>query len=224
MLGNPCLLDDVLQAVLHADINLLGGFVPEAHIVHLGVAGKGQVGWQSPWSSCPGDQVGIKLIFEGGEHDNNGGVIDVLIVGTGLRVRQHGVAGSGEGHDLGASVDKAALEDLLEGPPDTLHILGVHGLVIVLEVDPATEPLHDGLPLFGKPHNNLSAELVVLLDTEGFSLDRRGDLVDLVNLELNGESVAIPAESTLDIVTLHGGISSYDILNNKISDAPKYLP
>ena len=109
-------------------------------------------------------------------------------------VGKHSVASSGEGHDLGASLDKAFLVDLLEGPPDTLHELGVHGFVVIVEVDPTTESIDDMAPFARVSHDDLSTHLVVALHSELLTLEAGINLVDFVDFVLNGEAVAIPSE------------------------------
>lgn len=44
---------------------------------------------------------------------------------------------------LESFVDKSFVEQLFEDPPDGLHVPGVHRLVVVLEIDPATQAGHD---------------------------------------------------------------------------------
>ena len=44
---------------------------------------------------------------------------------------------------LEASVDDSLVKELLEDPPDGLHEPGVHGLVVILEVNPATKAGHN---------------------------------------------------------------------------------
>lgn len=51
------LLEDVLQASLHADVDLLSGGVLEAAVVHLGVDGEGKIGWEGPGGGRPSDEV-----------------------------------------------------------------------------------------------------------------------------------------------------------------------
>ncbi len=50
-----------------------------------------------------------------------------------------------EGKYLEALVDKPLVEHLLEDPPDRLHVPRVHCFVVVLEVDPSSQPGHDFL-------------------------------------------------------------------------------
>ena len=110
---------------------------------------------------------------------------------------------------------------MLECPPNRLHILAVHGLVVVLEINPASEAADNMLPLLRKAHDDLAAPFVVLRDTDGLTFLRVGNFVSLVDLELNGKTVAVPTEAALAVVAGHGGIPSdnilqYDELYNRV--------
>ncbi len=50
--------------------------------------------------------------------------------------------------------------------PDRLHERRVHGFVMVLHVDPATQSAHNLLPLARVLHHNRAARLIVLCDTK----------------------------------------------------------
>jgi hypothetical protein len=52
------------------------------------------------------------------------------------------------GHDPEALVDEPLIVDLLEDPPDGLHEPGVHGFVVILEIDPSPHSPHDLFPFF----------------------------------------------------------------------------
>lgn len=212
---NLALLDDIVETIFHADVDLFSRGVLPPDVVKGGVDSQGQVRGKGPRRGSPSHEMSLLSVLKNWEGDDDGGIRDILVIGTSFEVGEHGVAGGGEGHDLGATVDELLVEDLLEGPPDTLHVVAIHGLVVVLEIDPATEPAHRLLPLLGVAHDDLAAKLVVATHAELFSVDGRLDLVDLVNFKLDGETVAIPAEFTLNVVSLHGGVASDNILHRR---------
>jgi hypothetical protein len=43
---------------------------------------------------------------------------------------------------LESLVDQSFIKELLEHPPHRLHELRIHGLVVVVEVDPTTKTIH----------------------------------------------------------------------------------
>ena len=136
------LLEDFLQARFSENIYLLLFLVNNLQIDEFRVDGEGQVAGQGPRGSGPSDDAGVRVLFQW-EGDDNSGIIHILVVGASLKVREHSVAGSREGHDPGATVDQTLIEDLLEGPPDTLHEIAIHGLVVIIEVDPSAESPDD---------------------------------------------------------------------------------
>ena len=141
------LLKDVLETTFHAHVHLLCGIILESAIIHSRVDREGQVTGQSPGRGRPSNEVGLLIILKYREGDDNCGIRHFLIVGASLEIGQHGIASRGERHDFGATVDEALIEDLLEGPPDALHVVTVHRLVVVLKIDPATEAADRLLPL-----------------------------------------------------------------------------
>ena len=58
------------------------------------------------------------------------------------------------------------MPELREDPPDALHDVDVHGLVVGLEVDPPAGARDDGLPLGDVLGDDAAAGLVVLADAE----------------------------------------------------------
>lgn len=105
---------------------------------------------------------------------------------------------------------------LFESPPDTLHVLAVHSLVVILEINPAAKATNHILPLLGEAHDDLSAPLVVLGDTDGLTFLRVSNLVGLVDLELDWETVTVPTKATFNVVASHGGVASHNILQSQV--------
>ena len=50
-----------------------------------------------------------------------------------------------------ALVDESLVVDLLKDPPHGLHEPGIHGFIIILEINPSTDPTHHSFPLRGIP-------------------------------------------------------------------------
>ena len=71
--------------------------------------------------------------------------VHLVILGH-LKVGEGRGAARGVGHHPEALVDETLVVDLLEHPPDGLHEPGVHGLVVVLEVNPPAHPSNDLFP------------------------------------------------------------------------------
>mmetsp|Transcript_8452 Transcript_8452/g.14176 ORF Transcript_8452/g.14176 Transcript_8452/m.14176 type:complete len:410 (-) Transcript_8452:186-1415(-) len=211
------LLAHVLESGLGHDVDLLGLQVLQLEVDEAGVDGAGQVGRECPGGGGPRNQVHLGLVDQGEGHVE-GGVLGVLVVGARLEVGEHGVAGGGEGHDARAAVDEALVKDGLEGPPHGLHEFAVHRLVVVLEVDPPSEATHDVLPLLRVGHHNLSASPVVLGHADLLSLLGGLDVVPLVDLVLDGEAVAVPAEAAGAVVACLRCVSRHGVLDGSGGD------
>ena len=136
-----------------------------------------------------------------------------LVVHAQLVVGQRGLVVPAVGQHAEALVDQALVVELLEGPHDRLHEVGVHGLVVVVEVDPAGLAGDVVAPLAGVLEDRLAAGGVELLDAQ---------LVDLVGgleaqlahrLELGGQAVGVPAEAALDAPPAHRLVARDEVLD-----------
>ena len=82
-----CLLEDVLESVLHADVHLLCLVVLPANVVHGRVDGDCHIAGQGPRRRGPSNEVRLLTVVENGERDDDRGVGHVFVVGAGLKVR-----------------------------------------------------------------------------------------------------------------------------------------
>ena len=104
------------------------------------------------------------------------------------------------------------LPKLAKDPPDTLHERDVERLVVVVKVDPSSDPLHRMSPFSRVSHDNLTAGRVVLVDTHIHDVLLAFDVELFVNLVLDGETVSVPAESTFDVETVGPRVTGHHIL------------
>ena len=86
------------------------------------------------------------------------------IVEAGLEIRERRLATGAPGHNLLAFIDETGVVEGLEAPEHRLHVVRIHGLVVVLEVDPTTEAIDDLFPLPGVGENRPTTLLVEALD------------------------------------------------------------
>lgn len=68
-------------------------------------------------------------------------------------------------------------------------------------------------PFSGVAHDNSATLLVVLGNAEFHDSCLAGDSQLLVNFVLDGQSMSVPAEATLNMEALHGPITGDDILD-----------
>ena len=128
-------------------------------------------------------------------------------------VGQRGVLGPRVRQHSEALVDQALVVQLLERPHDRLHEVGVHGLVAVVEVDPARLAGDVLLPLVGVLQHGGGAVLVELGQAHVLDLALVGDAQLLLRLELGGQAVAVPAEHAVDLLAAHGLVARDDVLD-----------
>ena len=200
------------KELLEEDVVLAALLVGDLDVLEVRVGGQAGVGGEGPWRGGPGKEAGVGVLDQG-EGDNDGGIGDVLVVLVGLEVGEGGGEGSRVGHDAVATVDLALVEQLLEHPPLGLHEGRVHGLVVVVEVDPAAETLNGMAPLLTVPHDDGAALGVVLLEAHLHDGGLARDAQLLVDLVLDGQAVRVPAEAALDVEALHGPVSGDDVLD-----------
>mmetsp|Transcript_4115 Transcript_4115/g.11945 ORF Transcript_4115/g.11945 Transcript_4115/m.11945 type:complete len:426 (+) Transcript_4115:2554-3831(+) len=198
----PVLLDagaDPVPAVL-ADDPLLPVLLPlHVQVLQLRVHAEGQVRGEGPGRRRPRQDVRVRPVRPLELHDD-GGVGDLLVVQGGLEVRQRAGERRAERDDAPRAVDHVLLEELLEGPPDALHVVEVHSLVVVVEVDPSAEALHDMAPLRGVHLHDAAALLVVLVDAHLHDVGAPLDVELRVDDALHRHAVAVPAEAPLHVV------------------------
>ena len=172
-----------------------------------------QVRRQCPRGGGPRRQVCV-LVGEPERH-RDGRVLDIPIVHVGFEVRQRRLEGHRHRHHLEAAVHQALVPELFQDPPDRLHVPGVHGLVVVVEVDPAADAAHDGAPLVDVALDDLPALGVVAGDAELLHglLCRHAEL--LVDLVLHRQAVTVPAEAAQHVAAAHRPVARHDVLDDR---------
>jgi hypothetical protein len=139
-------------------------------------------------------------------------VSDVSVILSGLEITQRRGTSRRVRHDSQPPVDLALLPQLSKHPPYRLHIRRVERLVSRFEVNPAPHPLDGSLPLARIPHDNLAAGGVVLVDTHRHDVGLAGDAEGFVNLMLHRQTVRVPPESALDVMSSRVRMTSDHVL------------
>jgi len=154
-----------------------------------------------------------RVVEEEGHRDRRvlagaGGVVEADLV-----VRERGLRPPAVGQHPVGLIDQPFVPELLEGPHDRLHVVEVHGLVVVVEVDPAGLAGDDLLPFPGVAQHRAAAVLVEALDAV---LDDRGPPADrqlLLGFHLRGQPVAVPAEAALHPLASHRLVAGHHVLH-----------
>ncbi|EPY28156.1 hypothetical protein STCU_05273 [Strigomonas culicis] len=200
------------QAALRQVVVALGLGVEHLDVVHVLVDAQAQVGRQRPRRGGPREEVHVRIIARL-EGDGQGRVRDVLVVQVRLEVAQRRRAAGRVRHHLEPTVDVVLRVELGEDPPDRLHIVELHRLVVVIEVDPATGALHRLAPLVGVPHDNLLALVIVVANPILEHVVGRLDTELLVDLKLDWQTVTVPAKAAHNVVACLVGKARDDILD-----------
>ena len=117
-------------------------------------------------------------------------------------------------------VDATLIPKLLEDPPDRLHELGVHRLIVVLEIDPAPHTRNRLLPLVDVLKNHRAALLVELVYAESLDFRRACDTESLLSESFDRKTVGIPAEAALDVLSAHRLVTRHDVLDDTRQKVP----
>ncbi len=201
------------EAILAQDIEAAIPLVAHLHVVDLRTEGEGEVGRQRPGGGRPGQEVRVLLPIDGETH-RDGGVDHILIpTEVHLEVGERRGQGGAEGQNIVPFVDISFLIEGLEDPPDRLHVVGVHGAVAILPVDPTAHPVDGVLPLLGIPQHDGAALLVEVVHSEVDDGAVAADAQLLLHLVLDGQAVAVPAEGAVHPPPLHRLVAGDGVLD-----------
>ena len=107
---------------------------------------------------------------------------------------------------------------LLEDMPHRFHEVDIHGLVIILEVNPPSKPVNNIFPNVGISHDNVPALFIVVFDAHIEDLLFCCDFELLINLVFNWQPVTIPTKSSRNEMSSLASIPTDNIFNGSCSD------
>ena len=176
------------------------------HVVHLGVHRHGRVGHQRPRGGGPHQHVRLtrQRAARQREPDVHGRVGDVLVALCELVVREGGAAAGTVGRHAVVLLQESGREDLLERPPHRLHVLRRHGDVGLIHVHPVAHAVGEFLEVVHVAEHGLAALGVERLHAEVLDVGLAGEAELLLDGELHGQAVAVPARLAVHAVALHG--------------------
>ena len=205
-LGEELLNEGLRHIVYGAVLNL------DFNIVLCGVDAERDVRGQSPRSCRPCEEICVLVLCL--ELDDRGALLDILIALSNLLRRERSAAARAVGHYLEALIEKALVPNLLERPPLRLDKGVVIGDVGVLHIGPEADLAGEILPhtlvfpyallaLLDKGLKTVFLYPLLALDAE-----------QLLDLDLNGQTVGIPARLSGHHIALHGLVARDHILYN----------
>src|SRR4029078_4366290 len=103
--------------------------------------------------------------------------------------------------------------------PPAGYVVGVGGRDVgVSEIDPEADALRQPPPLLDVAEHRFPTALVELSDPVGLDLGLRGDAELLLDLELHGQPMAVPAGLPGHAIPAHGPVPRIDVLEHPRED------
>ena len=170
------------------------------------------VGGQGPGRRGPGEEIGV-LIFDL-ETDDGGTLFDVFVALRHFVGGQGRTAAGAVRNDLEALVEEAAVVDLLECPPLGLDEVVLVGDIGVVHVGPEADDLGEVFPHALVLPDGLFAFGDERLETILFDLLLAVEAEFLLDFDLNGQAVSVPAGLPGDEVVLHGAVPRDHVLDD----------
>ena len=110
-------------------------------------------------------------------------------------------------------VDEALIPESFCNPPDRLHELRIHCLVVVIKIYPAAHTGNCCAPFRSILQNRSAAGIIKFVDTEGFNFVLRVKTKLFFNQVFNRKTVTVPAKAALNAFSLHCLIAWNNIFN-----------
>ncbi len=122
------------------------------------------------------------------------------------------------GHALVAPIQEPVVGERLQDPPHRLDVLGVEGHVRAPVLQPVPDPLREALPLLLVGEDGVAANLVELLDAQGFDLGLPADAQLLLRLDLHRKAMGVPSGDPRDAPSLQGAVPAHQVLDRPADD------
>src|SRR3954470_19653115 len=117
-----------------------------------------------------------------------------------------------------ALVEQALVVDLAKRPPDRLDVGVVERAVGVVEVQPEADALGERGPVLEVLEDRLAAQAVELGDADALDVGLGLQPELLLDGDLDGQAVAVPAGLAVDAVALHRLEARVDVLEDARED------
>ena len=182
------------------------------YVVHVRSDRKCEIARQRPWRCGPRQEV---LVVSQVERDRQCRVLHLLVgvVHPRFRVGKRRLKCPRKWQNAKALIHESLVPQRLECPHDAFHIRQIKRLVIVREVHPPCLSIDVALPIGGVLQYRGAAVIVELGDPKvGDGLTSRDAELSL-GFCLGGQTMAVPAESALDVLAAHRLIARYRILD-----------
>jgi hypothetical protein len=128
-------------------------------------------------------------------------------------IGKHGGAPGAVGQDVVAFVDEALFPEGFDHPPDGFHVIAVHGLVIVVKIDPPAQAGNHFPPFFYVPEHGGPAGFVESRHPVALNIGLGVEAQFLFDKGFHREAVAVPAEPAFYPLAFHGLIAGNNVLD-----------
>ena len=111
------------------------------------------------------------------------------------------------------SIDAILVPELSEDPPDRLHELDVHRLVVIIKVDPASDSSDDRAPIRDITLHHRAALLIELCDPVIDDLSSAREAERILRQGFDRQAMTVPTEAPRDWVPAHVPVARDDVLD-----------
>ena len=198
----------------------------DGHVVDLRTDAESRIRGQRPGGRRPSEEDGFTMARQLGTWVDDAELCDArrvlhITITPGLiqLVRtQPRTCSRRIGLDRVALIEEALLIDLAEEVPEGLDIAVVVGDVGVIHVHPVAHEAGELLPLLRVLHHLTATSSIVFVDADLLADIFLRDTEGLLDPELYGQTVGIPAGLTVDAESLHRLVAAEDILDRARHD------
>ena len=197
--------------------------VCDTNVLDIHADSDSKIARKCPWCRRPDEEiiVGERVVvsIDDLQSQRHGRILHVAVAAeVHLEIRERGRGAPRVGKHLECLVHETPVPELLEAPPDRLHELDVHRLVVVLEVHPAADPARDVVERGRRVVDEIPGGFIEAGYSELLDLTGSRDTEKLLDLHLDGQAVCIPAESAFDAMPPHGPVARDDVFDDALKD------
>ena len=172
---------------------------------------------QGPGRRCP-DQQRCRRLVRQRQRDIHRWILDALVAQTDLACGERGAALRPPPDNLVAAIEQALPEQPGESPPDALHIRLVVRHVGVGQVHPEADPAGHALPFLGVAEHRIHAAPDEAFDAMLLDGFLPVDPEFLLDLDLDGQPVGIPARLARHVMPGHRAVTQENVLEDPSQD------
>ena len=217
--------------------NIVLTLIGYQHIVDIRAECKPKIARQRPRGGCPRQKIGIRrerLRSKGFRRrsagngiprlkaDGNRRVVYILIPAqVQLVVRQHRGTAWAIRQNIMPLIQQPLLPQLLHHPPNRLHIRRFHRLIVVIKINPASQPINRMPPLLHIPQHTRPARLIKLCHPILFNISLRIQPQLFFDQIFYRQPMTVPSKPPLNLLSLHRLITRNNILNRTRHKMPE---